>query len=95
LLIVPIHIHILLFHHQQMQHPITKEVLHQSKRPRHVSIMDRLVNLPIDAPTSVSYRPQPKGTKMWHELWPAGSTTTVNKRVTLLMFVPIHDTAQM
>jgi hypothetical protein len=57
----PIHIHILLFHHQQRQHPITKEVLRQSKRPRHVSIMDMLVILPIDAPTCVNYRPPTQG----------------------------------
>jgi hypothetical protein len=46
----PIHVHVLLFHHQQRQHPITKEVLRQSQRPRRDSIMDRLVILPIDAP---------------------------------------------
>jgi hypothetical protein len=30
--------------------------------------MDRLVNLPIDAPISVIYRPQPKATRIWHKL---------------------------
>jgi hypothetical protein len=29
----PIHVHILLFHHQPRQHPITKEGLRQSKQP--------------------------------------------------------------
>jgi hypothetical protein len=48
--------------------PLTKEVLRQLKRPHHVSIMDKLVILPTDALISVDYRPQPKATKMWHEL---------------------------
>jgi hypothetical protein len=29
LLLAPIHVHVLLFHRQEMQHPITKGVLHQ------------------------------------------------------------------
>jgi hypothetical protein len=95
LLLAPIHVHVLLFHFQQRQHPIIKEVLRQSKRPRHVSIRDRLVILTIDAPTCVDYRPQPKTTRTWHELWPTRSATTVDKRVTLLMSVPINDTALM
>jgi hypothetical protein len=86
----PIHIHVLLFHHQQ-RYPITKEILHQLKRPCHVLIMDRLVILLIDALTCVNYRPQPKETRMWHELWPTGSATTMDRRVTLLTFVPIYD----
>jgi hypothetical protein len=64
LLLAPIYDHVLLFHHQQ-RHPITKEVLRQSKRPRHVLIMDMLVILPINALTSVNYRPQPKATTMF------------------------------
>jgi hypothetical protein len=72
-----------------------KGVLHQSKQPRHVLIMDMLFILPINASTSVNYRPQPKATRMWHELWPIGSATTVDRRVTLLMFVSIHDTTLM
>jgi hypothetical protein len=32
------------------QHPITKEDLRQLKQPQHVSIVDRLVIMPIDAP---------------------------------------------
>jgi hypothetical protein len=95
LMCAPIRVHVLPFHHQQRQHPITKEVLRQSKRPRHVSIMDRLVILSIDALTCVNYRPQPKATRIWHELRPIRSATTVDKRVTLLTFVPIHDTALM
>jgi hypothetical protein len=91
----PIHVHVLLFHHQQRQHPITKEVLRQSKRPRHVSIMDRLIILPIDALTCVNYRPQPKATRIWHELRPTRSATTMDKRATLLMSVPINNTALM
>jgi hypothetical protein len=91
----PIHVHVLLFHHQPRQHPITKEVLHQPMRPHHVSIMDRLVILPIDAPTCVNYRPQPEATRIWHELWPTRSGTTMDKRVTVLTFVPIHNTALM
>jgi hypothetical protein len=31
--------------------------------------MDRLVILPIDAPTCVNYRSQPKATRIWRELW--------------------------
>jgi hypothetical protein len=54
-----------------------------------------LVILPSDAPTSVSYRPQPKATRMWHGLQPIGSATIVDKRVTLLTFVPICDAAVM
>jgi hypothetical protein len=54
LLLAPIRIHALLFHNQQ-RHPITKEVLRQSKQPRHVLIMDSLVILQINAPTSVNY----------------------------------------
>jgi hypothetical protein len=77
------------------QHPITKEVLRQSKRPRHDSIMDRLVILPIDARTRVNYRPQPKATRIWHELRPTRSATTMEKRITLLMSVPINNTALM
>jgi hypothetical protein len=38
----PIHVHFLLFHHQQRQHPVTKKVLCQSKWPHQVSIMDIL-----------------------------------------------------
>jgi hypothetical protein len=95
LLLAPIHVHVLLLHLQQRQHPIMKEVLCQSKRPRHVLIMDRLVILPSGAPTSVSYRPQPKATRMWHKLWPIGSATIVDKRVTLLTFVPIRDATVM
>jgi hypothetical protein len=91
----PIHVHVLPFHRQQRQHPVTEKVLRQSKRPRHVSIMGRLVILPIDASTCVNYRPQPKATRIWHELWPRRSATTVDKRVTLLMFVPIRDTTLM
>jgi hypothetical protein len=90
----PIYVHVLLFHRQQRQQPITKEVLRQSKWPRHISIMDRLVVLPIDAPTCVSYRPQPKATRIWHELQSTRSATTMDKRVTLLMSVPINNTAR-
>jgi hypothetical protein len=39
------------------QHPITKKVLRQLKQPRCVSIMDRLVILPIDAQIHVSVPP--------------------------------------
>jgi hypothetical protein len=95
LMCAPIHVHVLPFHHQQRQHPITKEVLRQSKRPRHDSIMDRLVILPIDARTRVNYRPQPKATRIWHELRPTRSATTMEKRITLLMSVPINNTALM
>jgi hypothetical protein len=68
LLHAAIHVHVLLFHRQQRQHLTTKEVLHQLKRPWHDSIMDRLIILPIDAPTSISYWPQPKATRMWYKL---------------------------
>jgi hypothetical protein len=95
LLRAPIHVHVLLFHCQRSQHPITREVLRQSKQSRHVSIMDRLVILPINAPTCVNYRLQPKATKIWHELQSTRSATTVDKRVTSLMYVPINDTALM
>jgi hypothetical protein len=92
LMLAPIHVHVLPFHRQQRQHPITKEVLHQSKQPHHVSIMDRLVILPINAPTCVNYRPKPKKTRIWYELQPTRSATTVDKIVTLLMSVPTNDT---
>jgi hypothetical protein len=95
LMCCPIHVHVLLFHRQQRQHPITKEALRQSKQPRHVLIMDRLVILPIDAPTCINYQPQPKATRIWHELRFTRSATTVDKRVTLLMSVPTNDTALM
>jgi hypothetical protein len=95
LLCALIHDHVLLFHRQHRQHQITKEVLHQLKQPRYLSMVDKLVMLPINAPTRVNYRPQPKATRMWHELQPTGSVTTVDRRVTLLTFVPIHDTALM
>jgi hypothetical protein len=36
------------------QYPITKKVLRQLKQSQHMSIMDRLVILPIDAPLDVS-----------------------------------------
>jgi hypothetical protein len=65
------------------RHPITKEVIRQLKRPHHISIVDRLVILPIDALTSVNYRPQPKTTRLWHELWTTGSATIVDKKVTI------------
>jgi hypothetical protein len=64
----PIHVHVLPFHRQRRQQPITQEVLRQSKRPHHISIMDRLVILPIDALICVNYRPQPKATRIWHKL---------------------------
>jgi hypothetical protein len=95
LMCAPIHVHVLPFHRQQRHHPIVKEVLRQSKQPRHDSIMDRMVILSIDALTCVNYRPQPKATRIWHELWLIESATNVNKRVTLLTFVPICDTALM
>jgi hypothetical protein len=91
----PIHVHVLPFHHQQRQHPIIKEVLRQSKRPHCVSIMDRLIILPIDSVTYVNYRPQPKATRIWHELQPTRSDTNMDKRVTLLMSVPINNTTLM
>jgi hypothetical protein len=37
----------------------------------------------------------PKATRIWHKLQPMRSATTVDKRVTLLMYVPINDTALM
>jgi hypothetical protein len=95
LMCAPIHVHVLPFHHQQRHHPIIKEVLHQSKRPCHDSIMDMLVILPIDAPTYVNYRPQPKATRIWRELRPTRSATNMDKRITLLMSVPINDTTLM
>jgi hypothetical protein len=36
------------------QHPITKKILRQLKQPQRVSIVDRLVILPIDAPIHIS-----------------------------------------
>jgi hypothetical protein len=89
-LVLPAPIHVHLFYHQQRHHPFTKEVLRQLKQPRHVSIMDNLVILPSDNSTYVNYRPQPKATRMWHELWPTRSATTVDRRVTLLLRAPIH-----
>jgi hypothetical protein len=38
---------------------------------------------------------QPKATRIWHELQSTRSATSVVKRVTLLMYVPINDTALM
>jgi hypothetical protein len=38
----------------ERQHPITKKVLRSLKQPQHVSIGDRLVILPIDAPIDIS-----------------------------------------
>jgi hypothetical protein len=89
----PIHVHVLLFHCQQSQHLVSGNILCPSKRSCHVLIMDKLVILPIDASTCVSYQAQPKATRMCHELQPTRSATTVVKRVTLVTAVPIHDTA--
>jgi hypothetical protein len=55
ILCAQIHVHVVLFLYQQSQHPVSRDVLRQSKQSHHVLIMDKLVILPIDALTCVNY----------------------------------------